>query len=225
MRPGRLAVRGAGEDRRAGLPQPGRLETGVDGLRRVADDLLAAGPATHQRLLVAIDQAQELFTRTTSDARRRFAELLRDAVTSPAWVLAAMRSEFLDTAPRPPATPRCGYSSAGSNPASPTGAAATTRRPSSWNPPYRTLPAEPPCWGWPASSLGFIPPAVNPVRLARHWCLSRPRPPRALDEPGIFSFSAGTAAYYASEGRYPLSHTVEGATRCPSPVSSPWMRR
>ncbi|MDQ3760719.1 MAG: hypothetical protein M3460_03210 [Actinomycetota bacterium] len=41
-----------------------KLEAGVDGLRRVTDDLLAAGPATHQRLLVSIDQAEELFTRT-----------------------------------------------------------------------------------------------------------------------------------------------------------------
>ena len=55
----------------------GVLEAGTDGLRRVADDLLAAGPATHQRrLLVPIDQAEELFTRTTPAARQRFAHLL-----------------------------------------------------------------------------------------------------------------------------------------------------
>lgn len=59
-------------------------------------DLLAASPVTHQWLLVAIDQAEELFTRTTSDARRRFAELLRDTVTAPERVVAAMRSELLD---------------------------------------------------------------------------------------------------------------------------------
>jgi type II secretory pathway predicted ATPase ExeA len=75
----------------------GRLEGGTDGLRRVADDLLAAGPATHQRrLLVTVDQAEELFTRTTPAARQRFAELLRDAVAGPVQVIAAMRSEFLD---------------------------------------------------------------------------------------------------------------------------------
>jgi hypothetical protein len=62
----------------------------------VLGDLLAASPVTHQRLLVAIDQAEELFTRTTSDARRRFAELLRDTVTAPERVVAAMRSELLD---------------------------------------------------------------------------------------------------------------------------------
>jgi energy-coupling factor transporter ATP-binding protein EcfA2 len=74
-----------------------RLEAGTDGLRRVADDLLAAGPGTHpRRLLVSIDQAEELFTRTTPDARERFAQLLRDAITGPVHVVAAMRSEFLD---------------------------------------------------------------------------------------------------------------------------------
>ncbi len=74
-----------------------QLDAGTDGLRRVADDLLAAGTGTHQRrLLVPIDQAEELFTRTTPDARERFAQLLREAVTGPVRVVAAMRSEFLD---------------------------------------------------------------------------------------------------------------------------------
>jgi hypothetical protein len=74
----------------------GVLEGDADGLRRVADDLLAAGPATHQRLLVSIDQAEELFTRTASTARRRFAQLLGGAVGGPVQVVTAMRSEFLD---------------------------------------------------------------------------------------------------------------------------------
>jgi WD40 repeat protein len=74
----------------------GRLEASTDGLRRVADDLLAADPATHQRLLVSIDQSEELFTRTTPAGRQRVAHLLRDAVTGPVQVVAAMRSEFLD---------------------------------------------------------------------------------------------------------------------------------
>jgi WD40 repeat protein/type II secretory pathway predicted ATPase ExeA len=74
----------------------GMLEIGTDGLRRVADDLLAASSATHQRLLISVDQAEELFTRTTPNARRRFAQLLGDAVVGPVQVVAAMRSEFLD---------------------------------------------------------------------------------------------------------------------------------
>ena len=74
-----------------------RLEAGTDGLRRVADDLLAARPATFQRrLLVMVDQAEELFTRTTPAALHRFALLLSDAVTGPVRVVTAMRSEFLD---------------------------------------------------------------------------------------------------------------------------------
>jgi WD40 repeat protein/type II secretory pathway predicted ATPase ExeA len=74
-----------------------RLDAGTDGLRRVVDDLLVAGPGTHQRrLVVMVDQAEELFTRTPSDALQRFARLLRDAVAGPVWVVAAMRSEFLD---------------------------------------------------------------------------------------------------------------------------------
>lgn len=43
-----------------------------------------------------IDQAEELFTRTASDTRRRFAEPPRDAVTGPARLVAAIRSEFPD---------------------------------------------------------------------------------------------------------------------------------
>ncbi len=75
----------------------GKLEAGTDGLRRVADDLLAAGPGTYQRrMLMSIDQAEELFTRTAPVARERFAELLRDAVAGPVHVVATMRSEFLD---------------------------------------------------------------------------------------------------------------------------------
>jgi WD40 repeat protein/type II secretory pathway predicted ATPase ExeA len=73
------------------------LEANTEGLRRVADDLLAAGSVTHQRrLLVAVDQAEELFTRTTPAALQRFTQLLRDAVAGPVQVVAAMRSEFLD---------------------------------------------------------------------------------------------------------------------------------
>ncbi|MBV9730413.1 MAG: toll/interleukin-1 receptor domain-containing protein, partial [Pseudonocardiales bacterium] len=75
----------------------GRLEAGTDGLRRVADDLLAAGPGTPQRrLLILLDQAEELFTRTTPAGRQQFVELLRDAIAGPVQVVAAIRSEFLD---------------------------------------------------------------------------------------------------------------------------------
>jgi hypothetical protein len=50
-----------------------RLEAGADGLRRVADDLLAARPGTQQRrLLVTVDQTEKLFTRTAPAALERF---------------------------------------------------------------------------------------------------------------------------------------------------------
>ncbi|MGH3799613.1 MAG: TIR domain-containing protein, partial [Pseudonocardiaceae bacterium] len=74
----------------------GVFEGGTDGLRRLADDLLAAGLGIHQRLLVSIDQAEELFTRTPPASRQRFAQLLGEAVAGPVQVIAAMRSEFLD---------------------------------------------------------------------------------------------------------------------------------
>ena len=76
----------------------GRLEASMDGLRRVADDLLAAGASMHQlrRLLVMIDQAEELFTRTTPTALDRFTQLLGSALSGPVDVVVVMRSEFLD---------------------------------------------------------------------------------------------------------------------------------
>jgi WD40 repeat protein len=75
----------------------GNLDAGTDGLRRVADDLLAASAGTPQRrLLILLDQAEELFTRTTPDALHRFALLLSGAVAGPVRLVVAMRSEFLD---------------------------------------------------------------------------------------------------------------------------------
>ncbi len=73
-----------------------RLEADSDGLHRVADDLLACTPGLPRRLLVPIDQAEELFTRTTSHDREHFARLLHDSMTGPVHVIATMRSEFLD---------------------------------------------------------------------------------------------------------------------------------
>jgi len=74
-----------------------RLEAGTDGLRRVADDLLAAVPGMHQRrLLILIDQAEELFTRTPPATLQGFTQLLSGSLTGPVQVVAVMRSEFLD---------------------------------------------------------------------------------------------------------------------------------
>jgi TIR domain/WD domain, G-beta repeat len=75
----------------------GRLDAGSDGLRCVADDLLGAGLGKQARwLLVVVDQAEELFTRSTPTARHHFAQLVREAVAGPVRVVVAMRSEFLD---------------------------------------------------------------------------------------------------------------------------------
>lgn len=74
-----------------------RLDAGTEGLRRIADDLVAASPGTHQRrLVVMVDQAEELLTRTSSTALGRFVQLLSGALSGPVQVVVVMRSEFLD---------------------------------------------------------------------------------------------------------------------------------
>ncbi|WP_322756682.1 TIR domain-containing protein, partial [Frankia sp. Cas3] len=71
-----------------GLNQPG----GLAGL--VADLLADAAPARH--LLLIVDQAEELFTRTGKADLRRFAALLADAAGGPVRTVVTIRSEFLD---------------------------------------------------------------------------------------------------------------------------------
>ena len=67
------------------------------GLTRLADELLLAGPAgPQQRLLIVIDQFEELLTQTTPTERARFTALLRPALTGPVRVVATLRPEFLD---------------------------------------------------------------------------------------------------------------------------------
>jgi WD40 repeat protein len=48
------------------------------------------------RLLVVLDQAEQLFTRTSEEARERFAILLREATAGPMRVVATLRSDHLD---------------------------------------------------------------------------------------------------------------------------------
>ncbi|MGH3995987.1 MAG: hypothetical protein ACRDTJ_00810, partial [Pseudonocardiaceae bacterium] len=72
-----------------------RLDEG--GLTPLADELLLAGPdSPRRRLLVVVDQFEELLTQTPPTQRARFAELLRPAVTGPVRVVATLRPEFLD---------------------------------------------------------------------------------------------------------------------------------
>ncbi len=85
-----------------------RLEAGADGLRRVADDLLVAGlGAPQRRLLVMVDQAEELFTRMTPGAREQFTHLLSAALSGPVQVVVVLRSEFLDDLRTLPALAGC----------------------------------------------------------------------------------------------------------------------
>ncbi|MGH3685380.1 MAG: TIR domain-containing protein [Pseudonocardiaceae bacterium] len=69
-----------------------RLDDG--GLTGLTDDLLLAARA--RRLLVVVDQFEELLTRTPSPQRARFAQLLHPALGGPVQVVATLRSEFLD---------------------------------------------------------------------------------------------------------------------------------
>jgi hypothetical protein len=68
-----------------------------DGLAAVAGELLLAAPAPRRtRLLVVIDQVEELLTQTPPRERARFAQLLAPALRGPLQVVATLRPEFWD---------------------------------------------------------------------------------------------------------------------------------
>ena len=74
-----------------------------DGLRAVAHDLLlAAGAASHCKLLVVIDQFEELLTQTEPAERSKFVAALAPALGGPIQVLATMRSEYVDALGKDP---------------------------------------------------------------------------------------------------------------------------
>ncbi|MGW6448159.1 toll/interleukin-1 receptor domain-containing protein [Lentzea sp. NPDC055074] len=64
----------------------------LDGLRGVAQELVDED----RRLLITIDQAEELFTRSPEKDRQVVANLLRDALGDNVRVILTLRSEFLD---------------------------------------------------------------------------------------------------------------------------------
>jgi WD40 repeat protein len=64
------------------------------GLVRVVDELLLAARA--RRLLLVVDQFEELITLASPEQRARFVQLLRPALGGPLQVVAPLRSEFLD---------------------------------------------------------------------------------------------------------------------------------
>lgn len=68
----------------------------TDGLARIADELLGSGPPPHdRRLLVAIDQAEQLFTASPGELME-LGQLLRPDAGTPVQLVMTMRSEFLD---------------------------------------------------------------------------------------------------------------------------------
>ncbi|UOY03819.1 toll/interleukin-1 receptor domain-containing protein [Blastococcus sp. PRF04-17] len=67
------------------------------GLGEVVDDLLLSVPGhRRRRLLVVVDQFEEIVTRSTPDARARFAETVCPALSGPVQLVATMRPEFLE---------------------------------------------------------------------------------------------------------------------------------
>jgi WD40 repeat protein len=74
-----------------------------NGLRTVATDFLIAAEADSQcKLLVVIDQFEELITQTEPDVRTEFAEMLRPALGGSVQVLATLRPEFLEPIAKDP---------------------------------------------------------------------------------------------------------------------------
>ncbi len=76
----------------AGVRQ--RLEDA--GLSGLADELLLANRAGRRRLLLVVDQFEELLTQTPPEHRAHFAKLLGPALSGPVQVVATLRTEFLD---------------------------------------------------------------------------------------------------------------------------------
>ncbi len=74
-----------------------RHQLNDSGLVKLAGELLLAAPAgSRRRLLVVVDQFEEVLAQTASTERARFAELLRPALAGPVQVVATLRPEFLD---------------------------------------------------------------------------------------------------------------------------------
>ncbi|SNQ50152.1 putative WD-40 repeat-containing protein [Frankia canadensis] len=67
------------------------------GLRRLAAELLLTRPEIwHRHLVLALDQAEELFTRAAAERRSRLARLIAGALAGPVRLMVTIRSEFLD---------------------------------------------------------------------------------------------------------------------------------
>jgi WD40 repeat protein len=74
-----------------------RHQLDTTGLTGLADELLLAAPGPRrQRLLIVVDQFEELLTQAEPADRAKFAELLRPALSGSVQVVAILRAEFLD---------------------------------------------------------------------------------------------------------------------------------
>ena len=74
-----------------------RSDLDRDGLKAIATDLLLAARADSQcKLLIVIDQFEELLTQTAPAQRAEFAATLGPALGGPVQALATLRPEFLD---------------------------------------------------------------------------------------------------------------------------------
>ncbi len=74
-----------------------------EGLKAAATDLLlAAGADSQCKLLIVIDQFEELLTQTEPNERKQFAATLQPALGGPVQVLATLRPEFLDPIAKDP---------------------------------------------------------------------------------------------------------------------------
>ena len=73
-----------------------RQRLDAKGLTELADELLLAAPGERRRLLIVVDQFEELLTQASPAVRARFAQLLRPVLGGSVQVVATLRPEFLD---------------------------------------------------------------------------------------------------------------------------------
>jgi WD40 repeat protein len=74
-----------------------RRRVEAHGLSRVLDELLLVVPGPRRtRVILVVDQFEELLTRSSAEARAEFAELVGPALTESLQVIATLRPEFLD---------------------------------------------------------------------------------------------------------------------------------
>ena len=77
------------------------LERGSVGLVRLTGELARRGGASQRKVLLVVDQAEELITRSGAGTQRAFLSLLGGAIApdSPLWAVLTVRSEFLNPEP------------------------------------------------------------------------------------------------------------------------------